>query len=350
MEVLKGAAVTGDVELKGKLSGVSIVTKEGGDFAGTAVGIASIGSRLEAPAAQGFGIYTKPKGATVDEKAPRLFVNEDGNVGIATTKPTARLHITAEKTALRVEAGSTSFGEASVIEVDGLVSGKAAAGSRFTILANGNVGVNMPQPEEKLHVQGGLKVDSGAAMGPSKATLFVTNTLQKCDEHSIRVRDHFFVSGCGKVGVKTPKPLAEFHVTGKTKTDFLDVHKDVTIDGTLTATNFAPVKGAFSADKLKVLEDAQFIGRVQLDSDVVIKGNLYVEKEVKMTGGDTEEDEMSEMMESRLALIEESHKSLQESHQALQDKHSELLNSHSDLQQHNAALQARLQSLEERLA
>jgi len=341
--VMKNAEITGNLNLTGSFNGSTIVSKLQGNFAGTVVGASSIGSRIEAPEAKGLGLYIKAKGSTVDDKKPSLFVTDAGNVGIGTITPSSQLHIKATANALRVETGTASFGETASIEIDGLVQGKAAAGQRLKVLSNGNVGVNMPAPEEKLHVSGGFKVDSGDKLGPSKASVFVTNTLQKCDEHSIRVRDHFYVSACGKVGVKTPMPLAEFHVTGKSQTDFIDVTKDASIAGTLTTNKLAPLKGPLEAGTLKITKDTQLVGKVQMDSDVVIKGNLYVEKEVRMVGGDSdEESEMSQMLESRVALIEESHKSLQEWHKSL-------LESHDNLKRHNEKLQARVEQLESQM-
>jgi len=343
LQVEHDAKIVGNLALKGKFSSdVGIETKQGSIFAGTVVGMASIGSRLEAPEAKGLGIYTKPQGGKVNEDKPSLFVTDQGNLGVGTITPTAKLQINGGENAIRVDSGSVSFGETSIIEVDGLVQGKAAAGNRLRVLANGNVGLGVTEPQERLHVSGGFKVDSGDKLGPSKATVFVTNTLQKCDEHSMRVRDHFYVSGCGKVGVKTPSPLADFHVTGKSKTDFLDVDKDATVSGTLKTNKFAPLKGPLEADSLKIVKDAQFMDKVQMDGDVVIKGNLYVQKEVKMAGDTDEENEMSEMLSSRLALIEESHRSLQKWHKDLEE-------SHSKLKQHNAELQIRVDTLESQL-
>jgi hypothetical protein len=80
-------------------------------------------------------------------------------------------------------------------------------------------------------------------------------------------------------------------------------------------------------------------GKVLMESDVVMKGNLYVSKEVKMLGGDTGE----EMMDlSSLLQIGESHKSLAESHQ-------NLLKEHGAVQEQNKALEARVADLEKRL-
>jgi cytoskeletal protein CcmA (bactofilin family) len=265
-------------------------------------------------------------------------------VGVGLTKPTAGLHVKAANTAFRVDDGKVSFSDESVVEIDGTFKGAVTPGKRLVVLKNGNIGVNQPAPTEKFHVTGLAKVDSGDDDIKDKATVFITNTIATttCDTHSLRVRDHFYVSTCGKVGVKVPSPLADFHVGGETKTDFLTVDKDATITGTFTTNKFAPLKEHFEADTVKVVKTTQLVGKVQMDSDVVIKGNLFVQKEVKMIGGgDTggEEDEMSQMMESRIALLEESHKSLQK-------WHKNLLESHDQLTKDNHALRERVVQLE----
>jgi cytoskeletal protein CcmA (bactofilin family) len=200
---------------------------------------------------------------------------------------------------------------------------------RFNVQKAGNVGVNVVLPEEKFHVSGTAKFDSGGAFGPSKASVLITNTMQGCGDHSLRVRDHFYVSACGKVGVKTAVPQAELHVTGTTKTTALTVDEDAAVEGTFSAKKFAHHKGLFQVDKLTVEQDVALKGRTVLEQDVVIKGNLYVQKEVKMIG---QTGSVSEMMESRLALIEESHKSLQESHDAVKEHNKELKDRVMDLE------------------
>jgi cytoskeletal protein CcmA (bactofilin family) len=345
LDVQGKAEVKGDLTFHGKLIGdVSIVTGKDSEFAGSFVGKTEIGGRFQAPPAVGLGLYTTVKGATYDPKSPRMYITDAGAVGIGLTKPTAGLHVKAANTAFRVDDGKMSVSDQSVVEIDGTYKGQVTAGKRFIVLQNGNVGVNNNAPTEKLHVAGGtLKVDSADADIKDKATVFITNTIAStaCDTHSLRVRDHFYVSTCGRVGVKTPSPLADFHVTGETKTDFLTVDKDATITGTFTTNKFAPLKSHFEADTVKVTKTTTLVGKVQMDSDVVIKGNLFVQKEVKMIGGSAggEEDEMSQMMESRLALLEESHKSLQE-------WHKNLLDSHEQLKKDNHALRTRVKHLE----
>lgn len=63
---------------------------------------------------------------------------------------------------------------------------------------------------------------------------------------------------------------------------------------------------------------------MQIDNDLVVKGNLYVEKEVKMIGNNGASEEMMSMLTSRLALIEVSHKELKTHNEKLHNRVQEL--------------------------
>lgn len=328
--IVESQTNTGAHTIKKKLTVDDMISsKKNSVFAGTIVGASTLGSSIEAPGGKGISLYTKPAKGKIDPAKPRIFVSDKGPVGVGTTKPMAQVHVEGNPKglALRIGSGGISVSAKSVVQVDSEVKGKPLKGQRFTILANGNVGVGEPKPNERLHVTGGVKIDSRGAMPPSKATLFVSNTLTKCDQHSVRVRDHFYVSACGRVGVKTPKPMAEFHVTGTTKTTSLDVDKNANVKGVLTINELTPMKGLLAAKTLRIDSSAQIKGKTQIDADLVVKGNLFVEKEVKMIGGGGSEE--SEMMMSRIALIEESH---------------------STLMEHNKMLHSRVQELEKQLA
>jgi len=335
LQVMNTVSVAGNIVLKGKLLGrTAFTSKKNSAFAGTAIGVSSIGSRLEAKAGRGFAFYTKPKGSKINHKKPRLFITSGGNFGVNTITPKAQLHIKGplKRRALRIESGKVSVGRVSPFEIDGTAKGRSLRGQRMSVLTNGNVGINTPKPVEKFHVTGSAKIDSGSTTGPSKATLYLSNSLSKCSEHTLRVRDHFYVAACGRVGIRTAVPQAEFHVTGTSKTTHLKVDKDATVAGTTTLNKLTPLKGLLGANTLDIKSKSTLHGKVQMNDDVVIKGNLYVEKEVKMIGGGgagKEESMLERMMSSRLALIEESHKTLTK---------------------HNTALHARVKELEAQLS
>merc|ERR1719440_1888918 len=334
-QVERNMKVLGDAKFEGKLVfDQQVDSAENAIFAGTSIGVSSIGSKLEAQEGKALAFYTREKGASADDKAPSMYIADNGQAGFGTTAPKAKVHITASSTAFRVESGTVSVGETSDVNIDGVTKGNVAAGLRFTVKKSGNVGVNSNNPQEKLHVSGGVKIDSADSFGPSKATLFVTNAMSGCSDHTLRIQDTFYVSACGKVGVKNPNPSTEFHVSGTITSDGIVANKDVDIKGKLSVGSFEGHGGLFQAKTLKVDDLSEFDGKVIVGGDAVIKGNLYVQKEVKMVGGGVP-DEMSEMMESRLALIEESHKTLKESHDAVKEE--------------NRLLHERVKDLEKRL-
>jgi len=327
LNVLKDVDIIGNLHVKGKIIDDDVISaKKDSSFGGTLVGLASIGTRFEAPEGKGLGLYTRPKGGKIDLKKPRFFITDNGGVGLGTLNPKAQLHIKAlpKKLAFRVQQGTVSIGGTSLVNVDATAKGAALVGQRFRILTNGNVGVGNPKPTEKLHVVGGVQIDSRGKVGPSKATLYLTNTLTKCDQHTLKVRDHLYVAACGRIGIKTPKPEAELHVTGTSKTSMLLVDKDATVKGTTTLNKLTPLKGLLAANTLRIEKEAQLKGKVQIDNDLVVKGNLYVEKEVKMIGNNGASEEMMSMLTSRLALIEVSHKELKTHNEKLHNRVQEL--------------------------
>merc|ERR1711871_390981 len=187
-QVMKNVVIEGDIHYKGKMTGkAEVTTEKPGTFAGTIIGNSAIGSKMEAQEGKGMAIYTRPKGGKVDEKVPRMFVADNGNIGMGTTQPKATLQVKSVDQgtkAVRVDAGDISYGETSAFMLDGIEKGATASGLRFNVQKGGNIGVNVVMPEEKLHVQGTAKFDSGGTFGPSKATVLITNTMQGCGDHS----------------------------------------------------------------------------------------------------------------------------------------------------------------------
>ena len=350
MKIERNLEVVGETTFRGGFKSDSQVQTAGDAiFAGTTIGTSSIAGKIKAEDGKALAFYTLQKGASLDDKVPRMYIADTGDIGVGTTEPEASVHIKGSSTAFRVETGTVSIGEVSDVNVDGIDNGNVAVGLRFTVKKNGNVGVNHNAPDEKLHVNGGVKIDSGDTFGPSKATLFVTNAKSGCGDHTLRVQDTLYVSACGKVGVKTATPATEFHVTGTTTTDNLITNKDAQVVGTLSVGKFASHAGHFESKTIKITDLAEFASKMIVGGDAVFKGNLYVQKEVKMVGGG-DADEESEMMMSRLALIDESTLApvvdrlarMEESHQSLKE-------SHDAVTEHNKVLQERVEDLEKRL-
>jgi len=314
LTVARNAFIDGDLHVKGKISDdlSSIATKEDSSFAGTVVGGSSQLSKIEAPSGRPFGIYTAQPGAEFNPNEARIYVTDKGSVGVGTIKPEGQLHVKGEpgEVALRVDAGKLSVGGEAPVEVD---DQKGVAGQRFMITPEGHVGINQAKPSVRFEVAGATKIDSMGAVPhqETKATLYVNNARNECSEPALRVKDSFYVASCNKVGVKTADPKADFHVNGNSKATSLEVDKDAKVAGKLTVGEMAPLKGKLTSDSLVIETTGHVKGKMEVGDDMVVKGNLWVGKEVKLIGGDTD------MLESRLALIEESHSQLREHNEHL---------------------------------
>jgi len=87
-----------------------------------------------------------------------LTVQNDGNIGVAYTKPTYPLHIGPGK-ALRIEAGTSAADNAAYFSFGGYgafsIDASGVPGGRLMVDNSGNVGIGNPKPGAKLHVVGG---------------------------------------------------------------------------------------------------------------------------------------------------------------------------------------------------
>jgi len=314
LTVARNAFVNGDLHVQGKIIGDthSIATKEQSTFAGTVVGGTDKLSKIEAPGGRPFGIYTTQAGAEFNPNEARIYITKEGSVGVGTMKPGAQLHVKAdpEAVALRVEEGKVSVGVNAPVEIDGE---KGVAGKRFKITPEGHVGINQVNPAVKFDVVGAARIDSQDVVPnkDTKATLFVNNGQGECGQQALRVKDGLYVTSCNKVGVKTANPQSDFHVKGQSKTTTLEVDENAKVGGKLSVGEVSAPKGKLASQSLVVEQTGNIKGKLEVGDDMVVKGNLWVGKEVKLIGGD------NEMLESRLALLEESHSQLKEHNEHL---------------------------------
>merc|ERR1711998_568270 len=113
LQVERNSQFNGDLRVKGKAT-IDSVFETAAEVisAKTKVGSTPLGAKLEAEAGKGLGLYTVPAGGTADAKAPRVFVTDQGSVGIGSTKPVGMLQIESgeDKVAVRVHAGKVSVG------------------------------------------------------------------------------------------------------------------------------------------------------------------------------------------------------------------------------------------------
>lgn len=138
-------------------------------FGNAAGGYAGIGIT---GATTGTMVFNTWDGATFAERM--RIVNTSGNVGIGTTSPTARLHVT----------GSTG----GVFEVD-----TAGGTTSLYVSASGNVGIGTASPTALLHVQGSYSGSTATFTGNVTAlSLTETSTIKMKD--NIRPLDNISVT------------------------------------------------------------------------------------------------------------------------------------------------------------
>jgi hypothetical protein len=106
----------------------------------------------------------------------------DTKVGIGTTAPNYKLEIVdASNTGLRVQnntAGATvaSFGSNGALQVDA----PNFPGGRFHVSENGNVGIGTNAPQDRMHVNGGVRVTNGGIYITNPNTLVITSPNGAC--------------------------------------------------------------------------------------------------------------------------------------------------------------------------
>src|SRR5262249_39196777 len=109
--------------------------------------------------------------------ADRLTISQAGQVGIGTSVPTHALHVKTDSAVGLLEATSnqaflrvaTNEGLNNRVEFCNRPGGRAAIWlnnrDAFNVLQNGNVGINVINPMQILHVEGGSEIHSGGPVG-----------------------------------------------------------------------------------------------------------------------------------------------------------------------------------------
>ncbi len=166
------------------------------------------------------------------QAADGLFLQQGtGNVGIATTSPAAKLHVVGSGWFGNDTGGlGTSAGKGVRVFFDGTFGsifsydyGASATANLILQSPGGNVGIGTTSPSAKLHVAGGIKIDSSNILefgvGTTKngdagkityggfdsgATLNIVGAGTGSSDRSVRIWD--------RLGIGTSSPIAPLHV------------------------------------------------------------------------------------------------------------------------------------------
>ena len=175
----------------------------------------------------------------------KMRITNTGNVGIGTTSPAHKLTINAlnDTTAVGIDFPSAHFdfaanstsGYNTLFKMDntGLDIGhdstarslnlKTGNLDRVTILGNGNVGIGTTSPNEKLHVTGYAKADTGFKAGnytilnESGNETSLSNTAYYPMFFKTNNSTRMTISNAGNVGIGTTSPGAKLSVNGNVK-------------------------------------------------------------------------------------------------------------------------------------
>ncbi len=175
-----------------------------------------------------------------------LVLGNNANVGIGTTAPTTKLHVSdTSNTGLRVETGMTggsvaSFGGIGSFSVDA----PFIPGGRFSIGENGNIGIGTSSPTEKLHVSGGGNVR------------WANSHLSEQQGGSIELGGTDTIAGTGT-------PFIDFHFNG-TAADYSvrlinDLPGRLSLGGILKTDNIVQIGNTVLGGSVPVCFDFQFV-------------------------------------------------------------------------------------------
>jgi hypothetical protein len=215
----------------------------------------------------------------------KVYIKSDGNVGIGTTSPGAKLDVYSSSgdTKLRISKVSATTNYDLVNEGNRFSIQRASDGTRFlsvgygggislgssyatteagdgNLLISGNVGIGTTAPNNKLEIVGSgsntdvLNLNKGLGTGGIRFTFdgtryvsyirtyesgtpannymsFGVNTGESTNAEIMRLQ------GDGNVGIGTTSPSQKLHVAGSTKTDTLGVDNAASFSGAVRLAN-----------------------------------------------------------------------------------------------------------------
>jgi hypothetical protein len=183
---ISGNSATGNIIVRnsGAQNNYLAMTAFGSTFAGTSSGIARAGlTELSNNNATGFlfrGISNAPVYFATNNLV-RMTIKNDGNVGIGTTAPGAKLHV-AGNTILDGVAAKLNFYESGAIKWNmyndttssNFLINSASGGTLVTIQQSGNIGIGTTSPGAKLDVNGIIGFSSADGVFTLGGTTYMT--------------------------------------------------------------------------------------------------------------------------------------------------------------------------------
>jgi hypothetical protein len=128
--------------------------------------------KAEANNMSGKLVFYTNTGAALETE--RMRIDNDGNVGICTSTPSAKLNVhlvSPSGNAFHLSSGNSSSNTANIFQVDAN-SGLANA---LVVQRDGNVGIGNGKPSAKLQVAGDVGLGNGTVAGEGVITVFLTN-------------------------------------------------------------------------------------------------------------------------------------------------------------------------------
>lgn len=200
----------------------------------------------------------------------RMVVNQNGNVGIGETNPSALLHL---KTSANDNTGGLRFsssGANAVIHLNAnsdLVLGKLNVPDQLVLNNNGGVGIGTNAPTEELQVEGSIRmVDGNQATGyvpvsNANGTMTWTDptTISTSNDGDWTISGNDMYSGnSGNVGVGINSPQYNMHVHENSSAESLTLYTNSTTGNTIDDGLFVGIVSNEDA-KIKLQENSHLI-------------------------------------------------------------------------------------------
>lgn len=180
----------------------------------------------------------------------RLTINDDGSIGLGIPNPTSYFHIgNTNGNSMRIEGPSTALSNGKTLSMGGYgelsMDKPGIVGGRFVIKENGNVGIDIAAPSEKLEVNGKIKtsnlqVTTGAALNSVLTSDALGNASWSSSPQPWTVTISSINYPSGNVGVNEALPRSSLEVNGTFATKVKNIASgSVVLDASATIWYFS---------------------------------------------------------------------------------------------------------------